>query len=70
MGTTAIVFALLTTSAYATEQPKTDTVTNTELQKEVDTLRIWVQTLQDQRNAILDQLAAAQVQLRQVQVKK
>lgn len=81
LGITILALALLSTQASAAETPKAPTavvsapaVTATpsvaELQQEVETLKIYVQTVQDQRNSILDQLTAAQVAIRQLQPKK
>lgn len=64
LGTTLVTFALLVTSVSAEPVKQPTTV---ELQQEVTTLQVLVQTIQDQRNSILDQLAEAQVVIRQVQ---
>ncbi len=63
--TIIVASILLATPAFAAEQPKTPTVA--ELQQQIETLQILVQTVQDQRNSVLDQLALAQTVIRQEQ---
>lgn len=78
LGTTILALALLSTQASAAETPKVPVaqVTQTadpkivELQQEAETLKIYIETVKDQRNSILDQLTAAQVLIRQLQTKK